>query len=103
MIRVDATKCPLCGGVLKYYDKVKRIIKSKGGLVRKIKMKRFRCTTCRKLHRELPEDVVPYKQYEAEVVNGVREGFITPDVMGFEDYPCEVTMKRWSRELHPSL
>ena len=103
MIDLNVRNCPVCGGLLEYYDKVKRIVKSKGGRRKKIKMKRFRCTICQKLHRELPATVIPYKQYEAEVVQGVREGIITPDTFGFEDYPCEETMKRWSRELHPSL
>ena len=37
----------------------------------------------------------PYKQYEAEVIIGVLEGLITCETLGFEDFPCEMTMLRW--------
>ncbi|MEQ2698093.1 DUF6431 domain-containing protein, partial [Hungatella hathewayi] len=52
-------------------------------------------------HRELPDYIFPYKQYEAEVIRGVLEGFITCETYGYEDYPCEMTMVRWrnSQEL----
>lgn len=46
-------------------------------------------------YRELSELLVPYKQYEAEVIIGVLEGLITCETIGFEDYPCEMTMLRW--------
>lgn len=39
--------------------------------------------------------MLPYKQYEAEVIIGVLEGLITCETLGFEDYPCEMTMSRW--------
>lgn len=42
--------------------------------------------------------VFPYKQYEAELISGVVEGLITAETLGFEDYPCESTMKRWLDE-----
>lgn len=50
---------------------------------------------CQTLHRELPDFIFPYKQYEAEVIQGVLEGFITTETSGYEDYPCEMTMVRW--------
>lgn len=40
----------------------------------------------------------PYKQYEAEIIDGVREGLIDSSTLGFEDYPSEMTMKRWRKE-----
>lgn len=35
------------------------------------------------------------KQYEADIIIGVLEGLITCGTLGFEDYPCEMTMIRW--------
>ena len=29
---------------------------------------------------------------------GVIEGLITPETLGYEDYPCEMTMHRWMNE-----
>ena len=49
-------------------------------------MRRLQCTRCGSVHRELPELIFPYKQYEAEVIIGVLEGFITCETIGFEDY-----------------
>ena len=46
----------------------------------------------------VPELIFPYKQYEAEVIIGVLEGFITCETIGFEDYPCEMTMVRWQAQ-----
>lgn len=50
---------------------------------------------CGVLHRELTEEILPHKHYEADIIFGVIEGLITPETLGFEDYPCEMTMLRW--------
>lgn len=99
MISSNVSKCPFCGGTLKYYDRVPRIVRIKGGQKRRVKIRRLRCVVCRKLHRELPEFIFPYKQYESEIIKGVVEGLITSDTFGFEDYPCAMTMERWSQKL----
>jgi len=95
MIREKTTKCPDCGGKLKYYDTVKRVVLTKYRKRCELDIRRFKCTRCGRLHRGLPSCVLPYKQYEAEMIFGVREGLITSNVLGFEDYPCEMTMSRW--------
>lgn len=95
MVTKDVSICPKCGGSLKYYDQVKRIVRTKARETWRIPLRRLRCMRCRALHRELPEVIFPYKQYEAEVIIGVLEGLITCETIGFEDYPCEMTMMRW--------
>lgn len=95
MIRGNTTNCPNCGGVLKYYDRVKRIIRTKGGGKTFLYLRRFRCEECNKLHRELPDSIFEHKHYDSEIICGVIEGLITPDTIGYEDYPCEATMNRW--------
>lgn len=87
--------CPKCQGKLRYYDCVKRITITKYRVKNKIAIKRFKCMTCNSIHREIPPEILPFKQYEKEIVEGVIEGLITSDTLGFEDYPCEMTMKRW--------
>lgn len=100
MINSDDVTCPNCGGNLKYYDKVQRILRTKGRVTRRVEIRRLICVKCGKTHRELPDYILPYKQYEAEIIKGVLEGYITSDTFGFEDYPCEMTMVRWrSRKL----
>ncbi|MEY8395943.1 DUF6431 domain-containing protein [Lachnospiraceae bacterium 45-P1] len=95
---MNETVCPKCGGRLKFYDKVKRIVRTKGRVTNRTIIRRLRCPKCGRLHRELPKDIFPYKQYEAEIIRGVLEGFITPETMGYEDYPCEMTMIRWKAQ-----
>ncbi len=97
----ESSSCVVCGGEIKYYDSISRIVRRKGGEIEWIKVKRFRCTRCDAVRRDLPEFIFPYKQYDAEIIRGVIEGFITPETIGFEDYPCEATMCRWmSQGLH---
>lgn len=102
MVSNDVSTCPKCGGQLKYYDCVERIVRTKGRKTWKIPLRRLRCDRCGAVHRELPELIFPYKQYEAEVIIGVLEGFITCETIGFEDYPCEMTMFRWTATMRIS-
>ena len=95
MIGEHESTCPCCGGSLKYYDHVKRIVRTKNRATKRIVIRRLSCRSCGALHRELPSFIFPYKQYESEVIKGVLEGFITSDTLGYEDYPCEATMIRW--------
>jgi len=96
--------CSMCGKPLKYYDSVPRIVRSRARKTKWILIQRFRCDCCRCIHRDLPEYIYPYKQYDAEIIQGVLEGLITCETFGFEDYPCEMTMIRWrTRKLQTVL
>lgn len=95
MINDNQSNCPKCGGQLKYYDSVKRIVRTKNRITKRVIIRRMKCCKCGALHRELPEFLLPYKQYEINVIIGVIEGLITSSTLGFEDYPCEMTMLRW--------
>ena len=95
MIHAGSSICPDCCGELEYYDKVKRIIKSANSERYYISIRRLQCLKCGGIHREIPDFIFPYKQYDAEIINGVIEGIITSDTIGYEDYPCEMTRLRW--------
>ena len=95
MVSLDNMVCPNCGHDLKYYDSVSRILRTRGRVTDSVRIRRFRCSNCNKIHREIPDDIYPYKQYEAEIIRGVLEGYITSDTYGYEDYPCATTMNRW--------
>lgn len=98
MVRQDVSVCPKCGGFLKYYGMVPRVVRTKSRVTSWIKIRRLRCSRCGSFHRELPELIFPYKQYETEVILGVLEGFITCETLGFENYPCELTMENWKSQ-----
>ena len=97
MVSSNESICPKCSGCLRYYDSVRRIIRTKSRITTTIELRRFRCIECGKVYRELTDDIFPYKQYEAELIRGVLEGLITSDTLGYEDYPCEATMLRWRK------
>lgn len=98
MVFENELVCPDCGEVLKHYDSVRRIIRTKRRSSKWVTVRRLQCPACGKLHRELPNDILPYKQYETEVIKGVLEDLITSETLGYEDYPCEVTMIRWKTQ-----
>ena len=95
MIRSGNDKCPFCGEALTYYDTVRRIVLTKRRVRRRVYIRRFRCLSCNTYHRELPPFIFLHKWYESEIIQGVIEGLITSNILGFEDYPCEDTMKLW--------
>lgn len=97
MLKNKPPVCRKCGQAMKYYDTVQRIVRTKNRKTEWVKVKRFRCTVCSELHRNLPTFLLPYKQYETEVIKGVLEGLITSETLGYEDYPCEMTMIRWKK------
>ncbi|MDR1501796.1 MAG: DUF6431 domain-containing protein [Prevotella sp.] len=98
MVNENESICPGCKGQLKYYDNVPRVVRTKGRKTKWVDIRRLRCADCGSLHRELPSFLFPYKQYEVEVIKGVLEGFITSETLGYEDYPCEMSMVRWIKQ-----
>lgn len=95
MVRVGEEFCPKCRNRLSYYDTVRRIARKEGRKTRRLYIRRLRCPKCGRIHRELPDIIFPYKQYEAEIIQGVVQGRITADTEGFEECPCEGTMRTW--------
>ena len=97
--------CDRCHTVMKRYDKVNRTLRTRYGRKEMIFLERYRCPKCGHVARRLPREVVRFKQYHADVIEGVMNGWITSDTIGFEDFPSEMTMKRWgeSRRLHGYL
>ena len=87
--------CPVCGEPLSYRDSCIRIMRLEGGRKRRFLIRRLKCSSCGRLHRELPDCLVPYKHYAAEEISGVLDGVVTPEDDDSADYPCETTMHRW--------
>ena len=72
-------------------------MKTEGGTKQFIQIERLKCNHCERLHNALPDFLVPYKHYAAEIISGVLDNVISADDLDAEDYPCEQTMKRWHR------
>lgn len=103
MVKEGEEFCPMCRNHLSYYDTVRRIVRKEGRITRRAYIRRLRCDNCGRIHRELPSFILPYKQYEARIIRGVISGIITPETSGFEDYPCEATMKLWRAKIARSI
>ncbi len=73
--------CPTCKkGHLLYRDHCKRILRHEGGSSEWLWIPRCKCDDpgCRKLHRMLPDLLVRFKQYSAEVISGVLDESLDP-------------------------
>jgi hypothetical protein len=72
-------------------------MKNEGGEKQWLMIRRFRCRRCKKLHNELPDCLVAFKHYKAEIISGVVDGIVTPDDLDSENYPCAGTIYLWLR------
>ena len=90
--------CEKCNNLMKKYDKVNRLYKSEDGEKKFIKIQRYYCPNCRHIDRDLPDNLMPYKHCDKNIIKDVVSGKITPDTIGYEDYPCEMTMERWIKK-----
>jgi len=70
----ETISCPKCHGGLKLYDRRRRCVIDAEGTKHVYSLRRLRCTKCERLHTELPDFVVPYKRYSAEVIDKVSQG-----------------------------
>ena len=91
--------CPYCGGTQEKKEWTDRVRRKAGGEKVRYKIEVHRCTNenCGKCNRQLPDIWLPYKQYEADLIEDVVDGVITEADLIKEghDYPCETTLKRW--------
>lgn len=101
--REQTAKCPICDALLYPRDTKKRIMKKYGGICIHVCIRRLKCRECGKLHSELPDILIPYKHYAAEVIKNVVDEIVTAENLITEDYPCEETMKRWRQWIQRSI
>ncbi len=90
--------CPVCKeGNLIFRDYCLRTVRYEGGESEKIRIPRHQCNNpgCRKLHRMLPDILVPYKHYSEDVIRDAVSDKL--DLSMIDDLPSMVTIKRWKR------
>jgi len=74
------------------HSTVRRHYRTEDGKKQWIRIRRLRCKECRKIHRQLPDAILPYKHYLAEVIEEALESR--------EDAPVEPdarTLERWRK------
>lgn len=89
--------CKLCGTETRRYDRVRRIIRCGYGKKKIAMIDRYICLKCGKVCRALPDNLLPYKQYDRRIIEGFVNGKLSSELLEFEDYPCETTIANWKR------
>lgn len=86
----QAPYCPVCGYLMSGYDNRRRKAIDGSGAVYWLILRRLYCPRCKALHIELPNTLVPYKQYEAAVMDRAEDpaGSCPAD---------NATMRRWKK------
>lgn len=98
MTECECYNCPKCNSETRMFDHVWRIVRSKNRKKTFVRICRVRCLQCGYIHRVLPKYLIPYKHYDKNIIEGVIEGLITQETLGYEDYPSETTIFRWIKE-----
>lgn len=82
---------------MKVRDSKHRKVRDESGVEYNFSLRRFRCNNCRKLHTEIPDCIIPYKQYSQKVLNDVLGGKCDYYVVDAS------TVWRWKNQnTHPS-
>lgn len=68
---VELVPSPCCGKCLRIIGSRKRKVFVTSGEAKMLVIRRLRCTSCRQIHHELPDCIVPYKRYESVCVEQV--------------------------------
>ncbi len=67
-------RCPCCDGALKVIGSRKRGYINELGERVVLIIRRLRCKTCKQVHHELPDILVPYKRYSSKSIEAVVTG-----------------------------
>ena len=85
----DVAICHKCGAVMSGYDHRKRKVIGQDGNTRVFLIRRLRCPICNRVHAELPDSLIAYRHYAAEVISKVQSG-------DFSVCPADdSTIRRW--------
>ena len=88
--------CPTCKkGDLIYRDHCKRIVRHECGEFEWIRIPRCQCSNpgCRKVHRMIPDFLVPYKHYEEPIICDAVDERIDPAES--DDRPSSQSIRHW--------
>lgn len=87
--------CPVCDEILLCRDWRVRQYRDVDGKRHALWIRRMKCSICNRLHNELPDFVVPYKQHVSSTIEkSVEEGLLEKEILS-ECIPDVKTTKRW--------
>lgn len=94
---MEENNCPDCYGKMKIIGSRKRTVKDISGEEYVFSLRRMRCEKCRIIHTEIPDCMIPHKQYSknaiAATINGQCDYYIIE----------ESTVFRWKKQNIPDL
>lgn len=90
VVSEEIIPCPCCQGNLRCIGSRLRGCLDEMGAKMVLSIRRLRCLGCRKIHHELPDKLVPYKRYEATVLELVHDGNLDAVIE-----PALSTVGRW--------
>lgn len=90
VVSEEIVPCPCCLGDLRCIGSRLRGCLDEVGTKMILSIRRLRCLTCRKIHHELPDRLVPYKRYEAKVLELTHAGNLDAVIE-----PALSTVNRW--------
>lgn len=70
----DVPLCPDCGSILTVRDSKRRSVKDANGHPHIFNLRRLKCTTCNKLHTEIPDFIATNKHFRKDVIESVING-----------------------------
>lgn len=85
----EISYCPICSGELSVRSSKNRKVIKDDGTKDTYRLRVLKCSSCGKIHTELPDFIQPFKHYESEVIETVIDG---------EGYSCpaeESTQRHW--------
>lgn len=74
--------------------------KEAGGTKKKRFIERRKCPACKRSYRLLPDDQIPHKHYNAEIIEKVIDTdyeLTEEEQLEVEIYPCDATIERWKK------
>jgi len=92
----EESRCPICNGSVTVRDSRDRKVIDDSGEQKLYRLRRLKCRSCNKLHIELPDFMVPYKHYEAAVIEAALDE--TTDSCPADDSTIQ-RWKVWLRQL----
>lgn len=103
--------CTVCGGKLKYRDRVPRIMRRLHGETSHVLIERRKCQNpaCGKLHRCLPSQLTRFKHFATEVIEDTCDEVVIPEDPESPDFiesPSPRTVagwKEWVRHNTPNI
>mgnify|MGYP000845495661 FL=1 len=88
----EQNPCPICGSLLKVIGSRRRCYFQDNGERRVLMIRRLHCSSCNRIHHELPDLLVPYKRYESQSIEAAVTGSAALTVAA-----DEATISRWKQ------